>query len=60
MTDEPGQQIPFMYHYADRPGLSTQRTRQAIAQFFNTTVSGLPGNDGACNFPALFLSVFSC
>ncbi|KZP14452.1 glycoside hydrolase family 92 protein [Athelia psychrophila] len=43
--DEPSQQIPFMYHYANRPGLSTQRSRQVIAQSFNTTVSGLPGND---------------
>ncbi|KAI0055360.1 glycoside hydrolase family 92 protein [Artomyces pyxidatus] len=46
VTDEPGQQIPFMYHYAGRPGLSTQRSRQAIAQFFNTSTNGLPGNDG--------------
>ncbi|KAI0040367.1 glycoside hydrolase family 92 protein [Auriscalpium vulgare] len=45
VTDEPGQQIPFMYHYANRPGLSTQRSRQTIAQFFNTTTAGLPGND---------------
>jgi len=44
-TDEPSQQIPFMYHYANRPGLSTQRSRQIIAQYFNTSVSGLPGND---------------
>jgi len=46
VTDEPSQQIPFMYHYADRPGLSTQRTRQIIAEFFNTSTNGLPGNDG--------------
>ncbi|TBU25783.1 glycoside hydrolase family 92 protein [Dichomitus squalens] len=44
-TDEPSQQIPFMYHYANRPGLSTQRSRQVIAQFFNTSTNGLPGND---------------
>ncbi|KAG6888312.1 hypothetical protein C0995_009249 [Termitomyces sp. Mi166 len=44
-TDEPSQQIPFMYHYANRPGLSTQRSRQIIAQFFNTSTNGLPGND---------------
>lgn len=45
VTDEPSQQIPFMYHYADRPGLATQRTRQIIAEFFNTSKNGLPGND---------------
>ncbi|KAG7090436.1 hypothetical protein E1B28_009555 [Marasmius oreades] len=44
-TDEPSQQMPFMYHYANRPGLSTQRSRQVIAQHFDTTVRGLPGND---------------
>ncbi|KAL4261951.1 Peptide-N(4)-(N-acetyl-beta-glucosaminyl)asparagine amidase [Pleurotus pulmonarius] len=44
-TDEPSQQMPFMFHYANRPGLSTQKSRQVIAQFFNTSVNGLPGND---------------
>jgi hypothetical protein len=46
VTDEPGQQIPYMYHYANRPDKSTQRSRQTIGKFFNTTVQGLPGNDG--------------
>jgi len=45
VTDEPSEQIPFMYHYANRPGLSTQRSRQVIAESFNTSVSGIPGND---------------
>ncbi|KAJ3533543.1 hypothetical protein NMY22_g7290 [Coprinellus aureogranulatus] len=44
-TNEPSQQMPFMYHYANRPGLSTQRSRQVLAEFFNTTRHGLPGND---------------
>ncbi|KAI0296922.1 glycoside hydrolase family 92 protein [Multifurca ochricompacta] len=57
VTDEPGQQIPFMYHYADRPGKSTVRSRQTIAQWFNTSVTGLPGNDdsGAMGSFAFFL-----
>ena len=46
VTDEPSEQIPFMYHYADRPGLSTQRSREIIAQSYNTSVNGIPGNDG--------------
>ncbi|KAH9474533.1 putative secreted glycosidase [Psilocybe cubensis] len=53
-TDEPSQQMPFMYHYANRPGLSTQRSRQVIAQFFNTSRNGLPGNDGAMGSYAAF------
>ncbi|PCH36943.1 glycoside hydrolase family 92 protein [Wolfiporia cocos MD-104 SS10] len=44
-TDEPSMQIPFMYHYANRPGLSTQRARMVINEYFNTSVSGIPGND---------------
>ncbi|KAH8104834.1 glycoside hydrolase family 92 protein [Cristinia sonorae] len=44
-TDEPSQQIPYMFHYANRPGLSIQRSRQVIAQFYNTSINGLPGND---------------
>lgn len=35
-----------MYHYANKPGLSTQRARQVIAEFYNTSINGLPGNDG--------------
>lgn len=56
-TDEPSMQIPFMYHYANRPGLSTQRTRQVIIDYFNTSVSGIPGNDdsGAMGTWAVFL-----
>lgn len=44
-TDEPSQQMPFMYHYANKPGLSTQRSREVITQYFNTSVGGIPGND---------------
>lgn len=45
-TDEPSQQIPYMYHYANAPALSIQRSREVIAQYFNTSINGLPGNDG--------------
>jgi len=54
VTDEPSQQIPFMYHYADQPGLSTQKTRQIITKFFNTSKNGLPGNDGELSFMVNF------
>ncbi|KAJ3784535.1 glycoside hydrolase family 92 protein [Lentinula aff. detonsa] len=56
-TDEPSQQIPFMYHYANRPGLSTKQSRQVISESYNTSVSGLPGNDdsGAMGSYAAFL-----
>lgn len=35
-----------MYHYANKPGHSTQRSRQVLAQHFSTATNGLPGNDG--------------
>ncbi|KAL5116602.1 hypothetical protein ACEQ8H_005480 [Pleosporales sp. CAS-2024a] len=35
----------FLYHYAGRPALSAQRTRQYIPSLFNDTVAGIPGND---------------
>ncbi|TDL23291.1 glycoside hydrolase family 92 protein [Rickenella mellea] len=44
-TNEPSQQIPFMYHYANRPAQSTERARQTIYESFNTSINGLPGND---------------
>jgi len=58
-TDEPSQQMPFMYHYANRPGLSTQRSRQVIAEFFNTSTNGLPGNDDSgamASYAAFYLA----
>ncbi|KAH7911239.1 glycoside hydrolase family 92 protein [Hygrophoropsis aurantiaca] len=54
VTDEPSMQIPYMYHYANRPGLTTQKTREIISQFYNTSISGLPGNDGAMASYAVF------
>ncbi|OAX39419.1 glycoside hydrolase family 92 protein [Rhizopogon vinicolor AM-OR11-026] len=59
VTDEPSQQIPFMYHYANRPGYSTQRSRMILAESYNTTVNGLPGNDdsGAMASYAVFYLV---
>jgi len=48
-----------MYHYANAPGLSTQRSRQVIAQYFNTSVNGLPGNDDSgamASYAAFYLA----
>ncbi|KAJ7597790.1 glycoside hydrolase family 92 protein [Mycena floridula] len=55
-TDEPSQQIPHMYHYANQPWLSTSRTRIIISTLFNTSTNGLPGNDdsGAMGSYAFF------
>ncbi|KAH9846718.1 glycoside hydrolase family 92 protein [Lenzites betulinus] len=58
-TDEPSQQIPFMYHYANKPGHSTQRSRQVLAEHFSTATNGLPGNDDSgamASYVAFFLA----
>jgi len=44
-TNEPSQQIPYMYHYANRPGFTAERVRETIAASYNTSIYGLPGND---------------
>ncbi|KAK1229538.1 hypothetical protein PQX77_007364 [Marasmius sp. AFHP31] len=44
-TNEPSQQIPYMYHYANLPGRTAERVRETIGRSFNTSVNGLPGND---------------
>ncbi|KAJ3768583.1 glycoside hydrolase family 92 protein [Lentinula raphanica] len=59
VTDEPSMQIPYMYHYANLPGQSTQRSRQVIAESFNTSVNGLPGNDDSgamASYTAFYLA----
>lgn len=35
----------FQYHYAGRPALSTERVHYYIPSQFNTSTSGIPGND---------------
>ncbi|KAL4874629.1 glycosyl hydrolase family 92-domain-containing protein [Aspergillus karnatakaensis] len=35
----------YQYHYAGRPGLSAKRVHSYIPSRFNTSTSGLPGND---------------
>ncbi|KAF8743056.1 Glycoside hydrolase family 92 protein, partial [Rhizoctonia solani] len=45
VSNEPSQQMPFMYHYADQPHKSTKRSREVISKFYNLTDTGIPGND---------------
>ncbi|KDQ19392.1 glycoside hydrolase family 92 protein [Botryobasidium botryosum FD-172 SS1] len=44
-TNEPSQQMPFMYNYANQPSKTTLRAREVIGSTFNTSINGLPGND---------------
>jgi putative alpha-1,2-mannosidase len=43
--NEPSFQAPVIYHYANEPTMSVDRVRHLVFQDFNTTKSGLPGND---------------
>lgn len=43
--NEPSFQTPVIYHYANQPTRSVDRVRQIVYRNFNTTNSGLPGND---------------
>jgi putative alpha-1,2-mannosidase len=50
-----------MYHYANRPGKSTERSRETIDRFFNTSINGIPGNDGGLLYsysPIITLNVW--
>ncbi|KIJ39487.1 glycoside hydrolase family 92 protein [Sphaerobolus stellatus SS14] len=43
--NEPGFEMPWAYHYANRPDLSARRVRDVVFTNFNTGIGGLPGND---------------
>lgn len=43
--NEPAFLTVFQYHYAGRPGKSTERVRTYIPDYFSPTPAGLPGND---------------
>lgn len=45
LGDEQAFLTVYLYHFAGRPGLSAQRIHTYIPSQFNTTVSGIPGND---------------
>ncbi|EED18887.1 alpha-1,2-mannosidase, putative [Talaromyces stipitatus ATCC 10500] len=45
ISNEPVFLSDYSYHYAGRPGLSTKRAHSYIPSSFNTSESGLPGND---------------
>ncbi|KAM3449137.1 hypothetical protein MY3296_007175 [Beauveria thailandica] len=45
ISNEPVFLTVYMYHYAGRPALSTQRIHTYIPKSFNSSPGGLPGND---------------
>ncbi|RDL31123.1 putative alpha protein [Venustampulla echinocandica] len=57
--NEPSFLTAFLYHYAGRPGLSSELVHQYVPGYFNDTVTGLPGNDdtGAMASFSAFISI---
>jgi len=45
VANEPSFLSPNLYHWIGRPDLSNQRIRSIIENNYNTTPSGIPGND---------------
>ncbi|KAG6856684.1 hypothetical protein H0H87_001899 [Tephrocybe sp. NHM501043] len=43
--NEPSFEIPWVYHYANRPDLTALRLRKVVYDNFNTGIRGIPGND---------------
>ncbi|KAK7436692.1 hypothetical protein VKT23_018947 [Stygiomarasmius scandens] len=51
--NEPSFNIPWIYHYANRPDLTALRVRQVVFSNFNTGIGGIPGNDDSGAMAAL-------
>ncbi len=43
--NEPSFLTPYLYHYIDRPDLSSARVSQIVRENFSDSADGLPGND---------------
>ena len=50
--DEQAFLTTFQYHYAGRPGLSSQRAHSYIPRLYNDSINGLPGNDDSGSMSA--------
>ncbi|EAW12917.1 alpha-1,2-mannosidase family protein [Aspergillus clavatus NRRL 1] len=46
-TNEPMFNIPYLYNYAGRQDLSVSQSRKVAKKYYNTGVTGLPGNSDA-------------
>ncbi|KIY52134.1 hypothetical protein FISHEDRAFT_35806 [Fistulina hepatica ATCC 64428] len=53
--NEPSFEMPWVYHYANRPDLSALRVRQVVFENFNTGIGGIPGNDDSGAMAALLV-----
>ncbi len=54
VTNEPGFLTPTLYNWAGRPDKTSETVRRIIADEYNATPAGLPGNDDAGSMSAWF------
>jgi putative alpha-1,2-mannosidase len=54
-ANEPGFLIPFLYHFIGRPEKSAQHVRQILADNYNDSTQGIPGNDDAGALGSFYL-----
>jgi predicted alpha-1,2-mannosidase len=53
--NEPDLQAPFLYNYSGAPWKTQELTRMLQLQVYNTTISGIPGNDDLGTMSAWFV-----
>jgi putative alpha-1,2-mannosidase len=53
ISNEPSFPMPYLYHYAGRPGLSAKMVHNLNPSSFNVSKIGLPGNDDGGTLSAL-------
>jgi putative alpha-1,2-mannosidase len=53
--NEPDLQAPFLYDYSGEPWKTQAVTRMLQLQVYNTTISGIPGNDDLGTMSAWFV-----
>ncbi len=55
ISNEPSFLIPCLYNYAGRPDKTAEITRRALREQYNTTRTGLPGNDDSGSMSAWYI-----
>lgn len=55
ISNEPGFLVPVLYNYVNRPDKTAEITRKALGTKYNTSRSGLPGNDDSGSMSAWYI-----
>ncbi|HUX58901.1 MAG TPA: glycoside hydrolase family 92 protein, partial [Bacteroidales bacterium] len=55
VANEPGFLVPNLYNYINKPDKSAALVRKILAKFYNTSRSGIPGNDDSGSMSSWFI-----